>query len=67
MEAFSIFMIALIALAAFGLFFYTLVDILKNEFQGNNKIVWIIVVLIMPFIGSILYLLIGTDQKIGLE
>ncbi len=36
-----------------------LVDILKSEFKGNNKIVWILVVLLANFFGNVLYFLIG--------
>lgn len=41
-----------------------LIDILKSEFTGNNKIVWVIVVLFSNFFGAILYFLIGRKQKI---
>ncbi|MCG2419651.1 PLD nuclease N-terminal domain-containing protein [Aequorivita sp. F47161] len=41
-----------------------LIDILKNEFPRNNKIVWIHVVLLGSFFGAILYFLIGRNQKI---
>jgi hypothetical protein len=41
-----------------------LVDILKNEFTGYNKLIWVIVVILLPLIGSILYFVIGTNQKI---
>lgn len=41
-----------------------LVDILKSEFNGNNKIVWLLVVLFTNFFGAILYFLIGREQKI---
>jgi hypothetical protein len=41
-----------------------LIDILKSEFNGNNKIVWLIVVLFTNFFGAILYFLIGREQKI---
>lgn len=41
-----------------------LVDILKSEFKGNNKIVWILVVLLANFFGNVLYFLIGREQKI---
>ncbi|AUC22975.1 hypothetical protein BTO15_13130 [Polaribacter sejongensis] len=44
-----------------------LVDILKNEFKGNNKIVWVLVVLFANFFGAILYFLIGREQKIMIE
>ncbi|NVK08249.1 MAG: PLDc_N domain-containing protein [Tenacibaculum sp.] len=36
-----------------------LVDILKSEFKGNNKIVWILVVLLANFFGNVLYFPIG--------
>ena len=41
-----------------------LVDILKSEFKGNNKIVWVLVVLFASFFGAVLYFLIGREQKI---
>ena len=44
-----------------------LVDILKSEFKGNNKIVWILVVLFANFFGAVLYFLIGREQKISIE
>lgn len=44
-----------------------LVDILKSEFKGNNKIVWVLVVIFFNFFGAILYLLIGREQKIKIE
>ena len=44
-----------------------LVDILKSEFTGNNKIVWVLVVLFANFFGAILYFLIGREQKITVK
>jgi hypothetical protein len=41
-----------------------LVDILKNEFTGNNKIIWVLVILLSWLIGAILYFFIGRNQKI---
>ncbi|MDR2955957.1 MAG: PLDc N-terminal domain-containing protein [Prevotella sp.] len=42
-----------------------LIDILKNEFTANNKVVWVLVVLFLNIIGVLLYLFIGRSQKIG--
>ncbi len=42
-----------------------LIDILKNNFSENNKIVWVLVVLFFPLIGAILYYIIGTKQKLN--
>jgi hypothetical protein len=41
-----------------------LIDILKNKFKGNDKIVWVLVVIFFNIIGSILYFVIGKNQKI---
>ncbi len=41
-----------------------LIDILQSEFGGNNKIVWVVVVLLGSFVGAMLYYFIGRQQKI---
>lgn len=42
-----------------------LIDILKSDFRDTNgKIIWALVVIFLPVIGSILYFLIGKSQKI---
>ena len=58
-------MISLITVAAFALWIWALVDILKNEFTGSNKITWLLAVIMIPMVGMILYWLIGREQKIG--
>ena len=42
-----------------------LIDIVKNEFSGNNKIVWLLVVLLGSFLGALLYFIIGRKQKLS--
>lgn len=42
-----------------------LIDILRSEFTGNNKIIWVLVVLFTNFFGAILYFIIGRKQKIN--
>ena len=46
------------------LLIWALVDILKSEFTGSNKLIWVLVVILLPLLGSILYFAIGTKQKI---
>jgi hypothetical protein len=41
-----------------------LIDIVRNEFTGNNKIVWLLVVLLGNFLGAVLYFIIGRKQKL---
>jgi hypothetical protein len=43
---------------------WALIDIIRSQFnEPNNKITWVIVVILLPFLGSILYLTIGKGQK----
>ena len=41
-----------------------LVDIIRNEFTGHNKLIWVFILIFFNIIGAILYYLIGTKQKI---
>jgi hypothetical protein len=41
-----------------------LVDILKSEFEGNNKLIWVLVVLLSWIIGAVIYFIIGRKQKV---
>ncbi|MBF0558856.1 MAG: PLDc_N domain-containing protein [Nitrospirae bacterium] len=41
-----------------------LIDILKSSFAGSNKLIWILVVLFLPILGTILYWSIGRKQKV---
>jgi hypothetical protein len=54
----------MIPLSYFALIAYCLVAILRSDFKDNtNKLIWVLVVLLAPFIGSILYLAIGRNSK----
>lgn len=56
----------LIAVVAFIFWLCALVDILRSEFKNdNNKIVWLIVILLLPALGAVLYFIFSSDQKIN--
>lgn len=40
-----------------------LVDILKSKFEGNDKLIWVLVVLFLGVLGAVLYFFIGRKQK----
>ena len=42
-----------------------LIDILRCDFKGNNKLIWLIVVILVPFLGPIAYFFLGRKQKIS--
>lgn len=54
-----------IVLFALALPIIALIDILRSEFKGNDKIMWVILVLFFNLIGTLLYFMIGTKQKIS--
>jgi len=47
-----------------GLMIFSLFDILKSRFKGSGKPIWIALVLLLPVLGSLLYLLLGRSKKI---
>lgn len=51
-------------LFGFILFIFVLIDILRHEFTGYNKIIWIILLLCLPVLGAILYLVFGRSQRV---
>ena len=41
-----------------------LIDIVRSKFEGNMQLIWIVIVFLFNFLGSILYFLVGRNQKI---
>jgi len=41
-----------------------LIGILRNQFTGNHKLIWVLVVIFFPFFGSILYFIMGSSHKL---
>ncbi|WP_262890870.1 PLD nuclease N-terminal domain-containing protein [Algoriphagus iocasae] len=40
-----------------GLIIYALIDMIRSDFQDQNmKLIWTLIILMVPMIGSILYL-----------
>lgn len=42
-----------------------MISVLKNDFEGNNKIIWLLVLIFVPVIGNMLYMFIGQAQIRG--
>lgn len=43
---------------------YTLMDLLKSNKPTNTKLLWLIVILIAPILGSVLYFILGKTDRI---
>jgi hypothetical protein len=54
----------MIVLAGFALWIFSLINACTSNFTGSNKIIWILLIIFIPFLGSILYLLIGRGQRV---
>ena len=46
------------------LLIYTLMDLFKSNLPTNTKLLWLIVILIAPVLGSFLYLWIGRNNRL---
>lgn len=67
MFGFVVFFYAMIV-GVFILWLWALIDILISKFQDNlMQIVWLLVVFFLPFIGVILYLLMGRSMKLSTD
>ncbi len=59
----SIFVGALVILGLL-LPLFAIISLLRNDFKGSNdKVVWILVILFLPYFGSILYFLMGRPRR----
>ncbi|WP_374451388.1 PLDc N-terminal domain-containing protein [Cloacibacterium normanense] len=46
------------------LWIFAIIDILKSNFKDStNKIIWVLIVLLLPVLGSVLYFIFGGQQK----
>ncbi len=46
------------------LWLWALIDCVKREFKPNDKLIWVLIIIFLPLIGSILYLAIGRKQRV---
>jgi hypothetical protein len=43
---------------------YYLIDVLRSNFKEPiNKLIWLIVIIVLPILGCVLYMFIGRRQK----
>lgn len=54
-----------IILILIGFNVYCAIDIFKNSFKEKDYITWITVVLLVPILGSFLYMFIGRKRKLN--
>ncbi len=57
-------LIVLLVVFHFILWLIATIRILKSKFMGHYKIIWLLLVLVVPVIGPIAYFAIGKKQKV---
>jgi hypothetical protein len=55
-----------VGLAAFGFWIWMLIHAITNkELTGTEKIVWVLVVLFLHFLGALIYFFVGRSKATG--
>lgn len=58
--------IVLFVILAFCVWLVVLFDIVRNHFEpSNEKLTWLMLVILLPVVGAVLYLAIGRSQKVS--
>jgi Phospholipase_D-nuclease N-terminal len=53
------------ALLAFGFWIWMIVDCVQNPYlQGTDKIVWLLVIIFLHFIGALIYYLVARRRPV---
>lgn len=57
---------AIISLACFAFWLWMLIHAITNKgLSDGEKIVWVLVVIFLPFIGSVIYFFVGRPKGAG--
>jgi hypothetical protein len=66
LRALAIAPVLLLALGAFALWVWTLVDVIQvpgdDRFRAGNQLIWVLVIVFTQVIGSVIYLAIGRPE-----
>lgn len=48
-----------------GIYLYALIEAASSEFENSTeKLLWILLMIFVPFIGTVLYMIIGRKQRL---
>ena len=54
----------ILVLSVFLIPILPLIDVIRNDFTKNNKIIWALLILFTGLLGTLLYLMFGIQRKI---
>jgi hypothetical protein len=62
----EIIVVSLFFLLPTVLWIWAIIDLLKRKFSSDaNKIIWALVIIFIPIIGSLIYLIAGRNEKVN--
>lgn len=64
MNPFLVTVLLVATLLTFVITVVALIDVLRSKFHGNDKLVWVLVLLFLNVVGATLYVAIGRKQKV---
>jgi hypothetical protein len=59
----SIALMALAGILLFVLLVWAIVDLIRKDYPTEKKVIWLLVILIIPYLGAILYFILGRDGE----
>ena len=62
-------LLPILAILLIALWVRTIIDIIKNQdyrFRAGNQVVWLIIVILVPFVGVPLYWILGAPDRPGI-
>lgn len=55
-----------IGIIGLAIYAYTIYDVVISNFANNtDKLIWVLIVVLVPFLGTILWFLIGRGKRIS--
>ena len=67
MELLLVLMILIIGLGGMALWIWTLIDCITNEPpEGNERIVWVVVIAVAQLLGALIYLIVRRPKRIAM-
>ena len=59
----SVFLMVIAGILLFVLLVWAIVDLLRKNYPMEKKLIWFLIILIIPYLGAILYFVLGRDTS----
>lgn len=59
----SVFLMAVAGILLFVLLVWAIVDLIRKDYPTEKKVIWLLIILIIPYLGAILYFILGRNTS----